>query len=400
MSLLLDLADDISASILGRWIDLRAVAGLDSAVCATALRDPLLKLIRAPALEFTSFPPSGSWTTEFLRWCVHRLVKVQNMDIILQEEDAQLLTARLLAICGANLVKCDLRGPLPLRSAGEHWIVRCVSTVAIKAVAIQLHEVTVSGNTLLDALRPDRPLQTVAFRGCRLLCDEPIPLYRPCINLLKLDVCNSELTDAVLISVISHCPKLTWLNFALNVLITDATLSAVAEHLPLLETLIMRHTGITDIGVACVAAACSKLEYISLGSKDRAVCLVGDDGVRALAKGCPLLHTLDFDYAQHVADGGLLALAAHCPKLRVFVARCAFRVTDDALMTLVEGCPLLERITVPASSSVTDRSLRYIAQHCAHLVRLAYFLVPGATTAAARFVFSQHILVKYISVSK
>jgi hypothetical protein len=186
MSLLLDLADDISVSILGRWIDLRAVSCLDSAVCATVLRDQLLNLIRAPALEFTSFPPSSSWTTEFLRWCVQRLVKVQNMDIILQGEDAQLLTARLLAICGANLVKCDLRGPVSLRSAGEHWIVRCASAGATKAVAFQLHEMSVSVSTLLGILRPERPLQILGCRGCQLLCDEPIALQTSCTSLVKL----------------------------------------------------------------------------------------------------------------------------------------------------------------------------------------------------------------------
>jgi hypothetical protein len=258
---------------------------------------------------------------------------------------------------------------------------------------------TVSASALLILLHPERPLRSIACRSCRLLFDEPISLYAQCSNLLDLDLYNSDISDAVLDSIIGVCPQLILLNIVNNVRITDASMDAVAQHLPLLKTFYARNTSITDAGMCVVASACNKLESVSLGAKRvYGIASLTDVGIVALARGCPLLHTLDFDYVNDITDDSLRALGVHCPQLGMFLGRRMRLATDDGLVALADGCPLLHRITVPTSWFITDRALQYLAEKCKNLTFLKYFLVPGGLTAESQNAFKPPVVVKYAPV--
>jgi hypothetical protein len=85
----------------------------------------------------------------------------------------------------------------------------------------------------------------------------------------------------------------------------------------------------------------------------------------------------------------------------MFLGRRMRLATDDGLVALAVGCPLLHRITVPTSWFITDRALQYLAEKCKNLTFLKYFLVPGGgLTAESQNAFKPPVVVKYAPVSK
>ena len=151
--------------------------------------------------------------------------------------------------------------------------------------------------------------------------DDLIPLIRTCPLLNSIDIdCASQLTERLLIELGSNCPNLTSVKLgsrledAAHTLVTDEGVAALAAGCPKLATLsIGICTELTDEGILAVAQHCKDLACIVLSDNDK----ITDVGLRALFESCTELTTFEATKLSNLTDEGMLALALHCHELSV-----------------------------------------------------------------------------------
>ena len=144
--------------------------------------------------------------------------------------------------------------------------------------------------------------------------------------------------------------------------LTDSALQSIAQHLPQLELLVLDDCiGITNVGVSKLVRSCTALKEIDLRFSP-----VGGAAVAAIANNCPLLHTLYLatthlltgtsHFTDTQLDEGIAALARGCPVLRhLDLSRAT--ITDAALSSLASGeCPL-EYLRLFDCPNVSDAGL-------------------------------------------
>lgn len=149
--------------------------------------------------------------------------------------------------------------------------------------------------------------------------------------------------DTLLVALVSGNPLLHDLALIGAFITTDATLLALAQSCPRLESLYASHSsrngygaGYTSEAIIALAQSCARLKKLD-GGICGAEC--GDEAVLALAKGCPLLRQLDLSACAQLTEAALLHLVARCACLRVVtVSKEAFCVeTLNRLRGLVTG---------------------------------------------------------------
>ena len=128
----------------------------------------------------------------------------------------------------------------------------------------------------------------------------------------------------------------------------DASLVAVATHCPRLETLdIMMATRVTTQGVLAVVHGCRGMRVADLkvGSQRESAGIITDEVVLAMAECWPLLEVLSLSSAA-VTDGAIVALASGCRELTNVELRGTMVGTEGTL-ALGAQCPRLARLLVP-----------------------------------------------------
>ncbi|CAM0946262.1 unnamed protein product [Alopecurus aequalis] len=94
---------------------------------------------------------------------------------------------------------------------------------------------------------------------------------------------------------------------------------------------------------------------------------VTDQGLLAVARGCPNLRSLTLWGVPLVTDAGLAEIAVGCPSLeRLDITFCPL-VTDKGLAAVAQGCPNLLSLTIEACSGVGNDGLRAIGRCCSKL---------------------------------
>lgn len=100
--------------------------------------------------------------------------------------------------------------------------------------------------------------------------------------------------------------------------------------------------------------------------------IVNDDYMKALALGCKYLKSVNFDRAC-ITDQALRAIGANCLLLQSIIIHEigstpeTRRYTDDGLKALAIGCPLLKKFNIQGTSLTRDHGIIALAQHCPQL---------------------------------
>eukprot|EP00899_Mesostigma_viride_P020307 jgi/Mesvir1/28278/Mv04802-RA.1 len=229
-----------------------------------------------------------------------------------------------------------------------------------------------------------------------------------CPRLTSLSVPGSLVTDAGLQALGIHCRHLRHLSLEMCMSVTDAGLSSVARHCPSLDHVnVWDCRGVTDTSVIVLALHCPGLQHLSLGGTGRAITdasigivgascphlrqldlwgceAVSDASVRVLASRCHHLEGLVLGHTM-VTDASIRTVARKCPRLRLLdVSSCGSRVTDVGIKALAEGCPDLEHLNVSLCCFVTDAGLTTVADRgrLIHLFAQGCLGVTNRTVAA------------------
>lgn len=164
---------------------------------------------------------------------------------------------------------------------------------------------------------------------------------------------------------------------------------------------LLRTYGLTDDGVRALADGCPRLQVLDFYTDDEGALtedvlvyaierfpalstlkinrdgyqpLVTDRTVLAVAGRCKSFKTLDL-YGAELSDVSIVALANNCPLLEALdLFKCydleASGITDASLIAVGERCGLLKYITLSYSTQFTDAGMLAVARGCPLLERV------------------------------
>lgn len=235
-------------------------------------------------------------------------------------------------------------------------------------------------------------------------------------SLVDLSISDCPVSDAGLIQVIVGCPKLNSLSLQFDCFnhqypasvarfpapayhITEATLYAIAENLPELDslscdcwgfyrlnsnsliaidafvaiakacnlsTLSVQHVVADDSLLIALGENCCNLYELSFCTGNGTA--VTDVGITALADGCPDIVHLYLPGTSGITDAGMAAVGKHCLNLEFFCPPS--NISDTGLEIVLKSCKVLDTISLKHCSALTVASARTLATHGANLIHL------------------------------
>ncbi len=228
------------------------------------------------------------------------------------------------------------------------------------AVMVELNHTAASDPSWLDDLPPDA---VDILRADRVpFGDEGFERLSRLVGLRHLSIGDAGLTSAIA----THLPRLRRLRYlwlAGNAGVGDEAMPAMAA-LPELQTIGLRHTGLTDAGLESLSKSKTLQAVYALNTR------ITDAGLAALTR-LPDLRVLSVyaDYSAtdlelrrkepnpSITDAGFAHLAA-CPNLEQLDASGS-ELTDAGLERLVADCPRLRQLTLDYAP-LTTQGLRRI----------------------------------------
>jgi hypothetical protein len=196
------------------------------------------------------------------------------------------------------------------------------------------------------------------------------------ITSLHLEFCEN-FGDDVVVAIANHCRRLTTFGLPES-RITDAGVIDLAQHCPLLTTVIISGcVQLTDASFVALAEYCSQLTVI-----DAFRCnLLTDNSLVALGRCCPRLANVEFPECVLLTDAGVIALAEGCPLLTDVGLNSCTLLTDAGVTALAKHCSRLKMLHLHGCDQLTDASVDALAEHCKHLVLVNLARCPLVTTS-------------------
>ncbi|XP_042144818.1 F-box/LRR-repeat protein 20 isoform X3 [Ixodes scapularis] len=152
-------------------------------------------------------------------------------------------------------------------------------------------------------------------------------------------------------------PKLRLLDVGCSLDVNGAVLSHFVDGCPLLSHVNVE--GCKGVDDATVEALCSLTGLVSVNVSH--CCQVTDDGLLALARGCPRLVSLNADGISRITDRAVCGLAEHLGPQLVCLELDGELLTDASFKAL-RRCSRLETLFVSYTESLTDASLASIKE--------------------------------------
>ncbi|KAL7259775.1 hypothetical protein ACSBR1_005612 [Camellia fascicularis] len=110
---------------------------------------------------------------------------------------------------------------------------------------------------------------------------------------------------------------------------------------------------VTNDGLTAIAHGCPSLRALSLWN----VPSIGDEGMFEIAKECHLLEKLDLCQCPSISNKGLIAIAENSPNLTALTIESCPRIGNDSLQAIGRCCPKLQSITIRDCPHVGDQGV-------------------------------------------
>lgn len=211
-------------------------------------------------------------------------------------------------------------------------------------------------------------LRDLKLRNCyRMTGAAVIEIVRRCpqLNAIELDV---SLNDETLATIVGSCRELESFSIQNCPSLTIAAARALVSSCERLQRLDLRHGNDgfpSPEAVELIGCSCPELRELLLSPRcysDGSTAF--GPALRAVARGCPRLDTLDVSDCPLHADS-IVDLASRCPRLQV-LALPPEAATDAALDAVATHCPLLRSLHV-VRGLVTDAGLSRLVARCPQL---------------------------------
>ena len=376
-----DLTDDVIISFCKRFPSLKRLV----LFCACKLTDAAVEAIveHCPDLEKLPLPGWDLLTDKALL----ALAKLKGLKSLHLTGNLSYTNSSI-----ANIVRNNpgMRSISLTLHANARYDVRVFRCVAGYCDNLKYLKIQASHSALTDIPSDTTGLLT------KLPTDEDlVPLIRTCPLLETLDVDgSSKLTERILIELSSHCPKLTSVKLggyhtdAAHMLITDEGIAALAAGCPKLDTLkVGACMELTDQGIFSLAQHCKSLTHFSLESNDK----ITDVGMGALFESCTQLTTFEVTKLSNLTDEGMLALPLNCHKLSELRLH-TIGVTDAFLQALAKGCPKLTKLKLHGYTFKSNAYaiLKKLLDCCPSLTDLSLTACSGVTNHTHNNLVANH----------
>ncbi|CAI0466490.1 unnamed protein product [Linum tenue] len=211
-------------------------------------------------------------------------------------------------------------------------------------------------------------LKSLDLQGCYVGDGGLAAIGRCCKQLQELNLRFCEgLSDVGLVELAEGCSKsLKTLGVAACAKITDKSLVAVGSHCKSLETLSLDSECIHNDGVLAVAKGCPLLKVLKLQCIN-----VTDDALIAVGKYCSSLEALALYSFQRFTDRGLCAIGAGSKKLKNLTLSDCYFLSDQGLGSIATGCKELTHLEVNGCHNIGSVGLEAIGRSCTRLTELA-----------------------------
>jgi len=185
-----------------------------------------------------------------------------------------------------------------------------------------------------------------------------IMLNCPLITHLYLRKCTG-VTDAGVRSIALYCPQVRELSLSDCPEVSDYGLCELAKLGPSLRYLsVSKCPQISDAGLRQLVSHCYKMRYLNL----RGCVSITDATVMSLSRSCTRLRSLDVGKCD-VTDNGLRQLARQLPNIRKLSVRGCQLVGDQGVVAIARGCPGLIHLNIQ-DCDVSLAACRMIASAC------------------------------------
>ncbi|XP_010250120.1 PREDICTED: EIN3-binding F-box protein 1-like [Nelumbo nucifera] len=122
--------------------------------------------------------------------------------------------------------------------------------------------------------------------------------------------------------------------------------------------------GVTDNGLTAIARGCPSLRVLSLWN----VSSVGDKGLSDIASGCHMLEKLDLCQCSSISDKGLMAIAENCPNLAALTIECCSKIGNGTLQAIGQYCPNLQSISIKDCPLIGDQGIANLLSSASHVL--------------------------------
>ncbi|KAI9064857.1 RNI-like protein, partial [Trametes sanguinea] len=174
-------------------------------------------------------------------------------------------------------------------------------------------------------------------------------------ELRELDLSHcARITDAAVLGVVAHAPRIHHLNLAGCIELTDRSLHALCA--------LGGHLAVVDIA---------------------GLWRVTDEGVFALASACRRLQVVDISFIPTLSDLVVLELAS-LPRLQHLAAAGLPRLTDNTLFFLAEHTSELETLHLSYCTRLTLDGVRAVLRRLTQLARFNLSGVPALRRRGVR----------------
>lgn len=200
----------------------------------------------------------------------------------------------------------------------------------------------------------------------RLHDDAIMLLTGACRWLKKLGIAECSGLTSECLGAVAYANGLTDLDVSLNDFVTDEGLALIAAKVPGLTNLDLSGCGhVTDEGVKPIAHL-SRITALDLSGN----MLLSDASVVAIAESCPRLTALKCMMMPALTSKAFQVLGSKCSELRVLDLSYVALLNDIGLRTMVRCFKGLADLNLAWCESLSQASFQYIAQFCRALERL------------------------------
>uniref|UniRef100_G1NUX1 F-box/LRR-repeat protein 15-like leucin rich repeat domain-containing protein n=1 Tax=Myotis lucifugus TaxID=59463 RepID=G1NUX1_MYOLU len=222
-------------------------------------------------------------------------------------------------------------------------------------------------------------LQELSLHSCRDLSTEAVAALcrqQPGLTSLDLSGC-SELADGALLAVSRGLRHLQRLSLRKLQRLTDAGCTALGG---------LRKLQSLDMAECCLVSG--RVLAQALGSVRRAppplafLSLAYCSSLKVLQ--FPQLRQLSLSLLPALTDNGLVAVARGCPSLeRLALSHCSL-LSDEGWAQAASSWPRLQHLNLSSCSRLTEQTLDTIGQACKQIQMLDVAMCPGISIAAVR----------------
>lgn len=122
---------------------------------------------------------------------------------------------------------------------------------------------------------------------------------------------------------------------------------------------------ITDQTLVHLSKHCLRLRKINLSNR----VLIGNHGVKAIARACPLEQII-LDNCFRVSDKGITEITKCLALTTLSITNC-FKVSDKSLTKMAKNCSELQELNITGCTRITDKTINKLGKYSKSLKRIS-----------------------------